>query len=95
MLLRSRSRLVVGILGALAILYAQQFLSIHEPKHLFEADASHCQYAALASVGSSGMLPSVAALPVPVAAPQDHQPFTQSLASSPKPAPQARGPPAA
>lgn len=95
LLSRAHRRLAVALLGALAVLYAQEFLSVHETSHLFDTDAEHCEYAPLAAVGTSGMLAAAPVLAAPVAGVTQHPSFTQALASRWQPAPQARGPPAA
>lgn len=89
----TRRRLAVALLGALAVLYAQEFLSVHETTHLFDTDREQCEYAPLASAGTSGMLVAAPVLAAPLAMVQQYTSFAQSLVSRSQPAPQARGPP--
>jgi hypothetical protein len=95
MLMRHRGRLAVAVLGTLAFLYAQQFLTVHELQHLFETDSSRCVYTPLTSVGGSAILPVAVVLPAQLATSVDHPQLPSSVSHSSTRAPQARGPPAA
>lgn len=63
--LRSRARLLVALVGALAILGTQQFLTVHALQHLGQTDHTHCEYAPLAATASGGVLIAAVALAIP------------------------------
>jgi hypothetical protein len=94
--LRRPNRIWIALLGAAAILYAQQFLTVHSLQHLFEADSSHCEYAPLAAAAGGGAVHYAAPVlmpPPPVAA---EYPAPRRLNSeTTPPARRARAPPLA
>jgi hypothetical protein len=94
--MRHLGRPLLGLLVALALVYAQQFLTVHSLQHLFEADSSHCEYAPLAAAAGGGAVHYAAPVlmpPPPVAA---EYPAPRRLNSeTTPPARRARAPPLA
>lgn len=87
-------RIAAAALVALAVIYAQQFLSVHELEHLFDPGAVRCVYAPLASAAGGALMPAPPALAVPPARAAAHvTPPAQPCAAAVAPR-QARGPPA-
>jgi hypothetical protein len=91
--LRRCRRPLVALLAVLAVLYAQQFLTVHSLHHLGDPDPTHCVYAPLAAAagGAVSHAAPVLAPPPPVVA---EYPAPHRLHSLAQPASQrARAPP--
>lgn len=76
--LRGHARLSVALLGALAILGTQQFLSVHALHHLGQTDHTHCEYAPLAATAGGGVLVTAPALAAPCLAGRVEMPPPQA-----------------
>ncbi|HKI98794.1 MAG TPA: hypothetical protein VKB51_10000 [bacterium] len=49
-------RSLIALTGALAILCAQQFLTVHALHHLGQTNRAHCEYAPLAAAAGSAVM---------------------------------------
>ena len=90
---RQTGRLMVAVATVVAVLFTQQFLTVHELQHIGETDSSHCQYAPLASAAGGGVLSVVPALTPPAATVAAHLAPLVRGAEAPAPPQQARSPP--
>ncbi len=92
---RHPCHLAIAVAAALAVLFTQQFLSVHELQHIGETDSSHCPYAPLTAAAGGAVLQAPPTLtPPPVAAVSYPIPLTRGswVAVVPQ---QARAPPQA
>jgi hypothetical protein len=90
-----RVQLAAAFATVLAVLFTQQFLSIHELQHIGETDSSHCIYAPLAAAAGGAVLVAVPALPTPLVTAAAFPTFLVHAPDAPAPFAQARGPPSA
>jgi hypothetical protein len=81
--------------AAAALLFVQQFLSVHEAQHVGDSHAGHCPFAPLASTIGGAGLQAVPALAPPLSTPANHLEPAERGHWAPSVDPQARGPPRA